>query len=84
MGDVSEGVLERAKHGGPGRDQQAGPRYSRSLQNLSPIGRGHFIAPMRRHFVFHGPLSQKRSPQCRRFPEAAGPLNSDFLPRRGS
>lgn len=29
-------------------------------------------------------LSQKRSPRCQRFPEPAGPLDSDFLPRRGS
>lgn len=38
----------------------------------------------REPFAFLSPLSQKRSPQCWRSLESAGPMSVDFLPRRCS
>lgn len=54
------------------------------LEELNPGGRGACCHPDGKAPCLVIPCPRRGHPRCQRFPEPAGSLDSDFLPRQGS
>lgn len=80
------GEKEQGTDRGHGRDQQAWPSVaSEKLPDTEPARKGG-ILPTRWESTLSStvPFPRRGHPRCPRFPETAGPSDSDFLPRQGS